>query len=260
VIGDAAGSRTQLHSLVAAAMVVGSIFVFSPVLAAFPQAALGGVVVYAGLRLVDVAELRRIGQFRLSELVLALITMAAVLVTGLLNGIGIAVGLSLLDLIRRIAHPHDGVLGYVPGIAGMHDVDDYPRATQVPGLVVYRYDSPLFFANADDFLGRALATVRRADPPPRWFLLNAEANIEVDLTAVDTLEQLRHTLGDAGIVFAMARVKWEVHEQLAAAGFVAAVGENRIFATLPTAVEAFAAWHETEYGTRPPGIPEATAK
>jgi sulfate permease, SulP family len=260
VIGDAAGSRTQLHSLVAAAMVVGSIFVFSPVLAAFPQAALGGVVVYAGLRLVDVAELRRIGQFRLSELVLALITMAAVLVTGLLNGIGIAVGLSLLDLIRRIAHPHDGVLGYVPGIAGMHDVDDYPRATQVPGLVVYRYDSPLFFANADDFLGRALATVRRAEPPPRWFLLNAEANIEVDLTAVDTLEQLRHTLGDAGIVFAMARVKWEVHEQLAAAGFVAAVGENRIFATLPTAVEAFAAWHETEYGTRPPGIPEATAK
>nr|WP_300142917.1 sulfate permease [Propionicimonas sp.] len=260
VIGDTAGSRTQLHSLVAAAMVVASIFLFAPVLAAFPQAALGGVVVYAGLRLVDVAELRRIAGFRLSELVLALITLTAVLVTGLLNGIGIAVGLSLLDLIRRIAHPHDGVLGYVPGIAGMHDVEDYPRATQVPGLVVYRYDSPLFFANADDFLTRALAAVRAAHPTPRWFLLNAEANIEVDLTAVDTLEQLRRTLAESGIVFAMARVKMEVRDQLAAAGFVAAVGEDRIFATLPTAVAGYADWHEAAYGTRPPGIPEATAR
>ena len=90
-------------------MVLGSIFVFGPVLAAFPQAALGGVVVYAGLRLIDIGELRRIARFRRSEVVLALITFAAVLATGLLNGIGIAVGLSLLDLIRRIAHPHDGV-------------------------------------------------------------------------------------------------------------------------------------------------------
>lgn len=260
VIGDAAGSRTQLHSLVAAAMVVGSIFVFSPVLAAFPHAALAGVVVYAGLRLVDLSELARIARFRRSELVLALITFVAVLAVGLLNGIGIAVALSLLDLIRRIAHPHDGVLGYVPGIAGMHDVEDYPQADQVPGLVVYRYDSPLFFANADDFLTRAMAAVREAEPPPRWFVLNAEANIEVDLTAVDTLEQLRQTLTGEGIVFAMARVKMEVREQLAAAGFVQAVGEDRIFATLPTAVAGFGAWHHAEFGTWPPGIPEATAK
>ncbi|MCC6497269.1 MAG: sulfate permease [Propionibacteriaceae bacterium] len=257
VIGDAAGSRTQLHSLVAAVMVVGSIFIFGPVLAAFPQAALGGVVVYAGVRLVDVGELRRIAGFRRSELVLAVITLVAVLATGLLNGIGIAVGLSLLDLIRRIAHPHDGILGYVPGLAGMHDVDDYPNATQVPGLVVYRYDSPLFFANADDFLSRALASVRRARPKPKWFVLNAEANVEVDLTAVDTLEQLRQALAEMGIVFAMARVKMEVRQQLAAAGFTTAVGEDRIFATLPTAVAGFADWHESEYGSRPPGIPEA---
>lgn len=258
VIGDSAGSRTQLHSLVAAAMVVGTIFLFSPVLAAFPQAALAGVVVYAGIRLIDVRELQRLARFRTSELVLALITFGAVLVTGLLYGIGIAVGLSLLDLIRRIAHPHDGVLGYVPGVAGMHDVDDYPGATQVPGLIVYRYDSPLFFANADDFLTRALAAVRRAEPAPRWFLLNAEANIEVDLTAVDTLEQLRHTLADQGVVFAMARVKMDVREQLEAAGFLALVGEDRVFATLPTAVGGYADWHEATYGTRPAGIPEAT--
>ena len=257
VIGDSAGSRTQLHSLVAAGMVLGSIFIFGPVLAAFPRAALGGVVVYAGLRLVDLAELRRIAAFRSSELVLALVTLVGVLVTGLLAGIGIAVGLSILDLIRRIVHPHDGILGYVPGLAGMHDVADYPQATQVPGLVVYRYDSPLFFANADDFLGRAMASVTQTHPPPQWFVLNAEANVEVDLTAVDTLEQLRSSLEAAGIVFAMARVKMDLRDQLAAAGFVDKVGEDRIFATLPTAVAAFAQWHRVVRGSLPPGIPEA---
>ncbi|MCB0912268.1 MAG: sulfate permease [Propionibacteriaceae bacterium] len=258
VIGDAAGSRTQLYSLVAAVMVVGTIFLFSPVLAAFPQAALAGVVIYAGIRLIDVHELQRLARFRLSELVLALITFSAVLVTGLLYGIGIAVGLSLLDLIRRIAHPHDGILGYVPGVAGMHDVDDYPTATQVPGLIVYRYDSPLFFANADDFLTRALAAVREAEPKPHWFLLNAEANIQVDLTAVDTLDQVRRTLADEGVIFAMARVKMDVREPLEAAGFLARVGEDRVFATLPTAVAGYADWHEATFGTRPAGIPEAT--
>jgi SulP family sulfate permease len=260
VIGDSAGSRTQLHSLVSAVMVVATIFLFSPVLAAFPQAALSGVVIYAGLRLVDLSELRRIGRFRLSELVLALITGFGVLIFGLLPGIGIAVGLSLLDLIRRIAHPHDGILGYVPGLAGMHDIADYPHATRVPGLVVYRYDSPLFFANADDFLTRALAAVREAEPATEWFVLNAEANVEVDLTSLDTLEELRRTLTEDGVVFAMARVKMEVRQQLAAAGFIDEVGEERIFATLPTAVQGYAAWHLARYGTHPPGIPEVTAK
>jgi SulP family sulfate permease len=256
VIGDAAGSRTQLHSLVAAAMVLATIFVFGPVLAAFPQAALSGVVVYAGLRLIEISEIRRIAAFRRSELVLALVTFGGVLVFGLLPGIGIAVGLSLLDLIGRIAHPHDGVLGYVPGLAGMHDIADYPAATRVPGLVVYRYDSPLFFANADDFLTRALAAVRGAEPPAEWFVLNAEANTEVDLTAVDALAELRRTLSEAGVVFAMARVKWEVREQLAAAGFIADVGDDHLFATLPTAVEAYVAWHVERYGIRPPGVPQ----
>jgi sulfate permease, SulP family len=259
VIGDSAGSRTQLHSLVAAAMVVATIFLFAPLLATFPQAALSGVVVYAGLRLIDVAEIRRIGHFRLSELVLTLITGFGVLIFGLLPGIGIAVGLSLLDVIRRIAHPHDGILGYVPGLAGMHDIADYPSATRVPGLVVYRYDSPLFFANADDFLTRALAASRTAEPATEWFVLNAEANVEVDLTSLDTLAELRRTLAEDGVVFAMARVKMEVRQQLAAAGFIDEVGQDRVFATLPTAVQGFATWHMERYGTRPPGIPEVAA-
>ena len=152
---------------------------------------------------------------------------------GVLYGVGVAVALSILDLLRRIAKPHDGVLGYIPGMAGMHDVDDYPAGRQVPGLVVYRYDSPLFFANAEDFKSRALAAVDQAQGPIEWFLLNAEANIEVDLTAVDALDDLRRTLADRGIVFAMARVKKELRDLLITGGFIEKVGEQRIFMTLP---------------------------
>ena len=261
VIGDAAGSRTQLHSLVAAALMLGAIFVFSPVLAAFPQAALAGLVVYAGLRLVDLRELRRIAGFRRSELVLALLTLAAVLATGLLVGVGIAIALSLLDLIRRIVHPHDGVLGFVPGLAGMHDVDDYPHSTLIPGLLVYRYDSPLFFANAEDFRARALANVDRTSPPVRWFVLNAEANVEVDLTAVDALEELRQALSDRGIVFALARVKSEVRAELEATGLVERIGADRLFATLPTAVAAYQEWRRQADGTpEPPAVADGTAR
>lgn len=256
VLGDAMGSRTQLHSLVSLALVIATLLWLGPLLGAFPLPALGAVVVYAAVRLVDVAELRRIAAFRRSELVLAVITTASVLLLGVLPGIGVAVAMSVLDLVRRIVHPHDGILGYVPGVAGMHDIDDYANAIQVPGLVVYRYDSPLFFANSNDFRNRALGAVDAAEArgPVHWFLLNAEANTEVDLTAVDALDSLRNALQDRGIEFAMARVKQDMLAALQSAGFEERVGPERIFPTLPTAVAAYAAWYEREYGTPPPGL------
>jgi len=110
--------------------------------------------------------------FRRTELLLALAALAGVLVLNILYGVLLAVGLSVADMLRRVARPHDGVLGFVPGLAGMHDVDDYPQATTVPGLVVYRYDSPLFFANAENFHRRALAAVDGQREPVRWFVLN----------------------------------------------------------------------------------------
>lgn len=251
VLGDAAGSRTQAHSLVALAGVIAVLMVAGPVLGSFPTAALGAVIVYAATRLVDVGELRRIARFRKSELVLTLVTAVAVVWFGVLTGIGLAIVLSLLDLIRRIAHPHDGVLGYVPGLAGMHDVADYANARQVPGLLVYRYDSPLFFANSADFMTRALRAVDVASTPVEWFCLNAEANVEVDLTAVDTLVELRARLEARGITFVMARVKQDLRDDLARAGFLAVVGEDRVFATLPTAVAAFESAYAERHG-RPP--------
>ncbi|HET9128606.1 MAG TPA: sulfate permease [Propionibacteriaceae bacterium] len=239
VLGDAMGSRSQLSSLVTAVGVVVVLLVAAPLLSTFPRAALGAVVIYAALRLVNPGEWRRIARFRRSELLLALAATGAVLWFGVLAGIAVAVVLSVLELLRRLATPHDGILGIVPGVAGMHDIDDYEDAVQVPGLVVYRYDAPLFFGNAENFLRRAVDALDLAPAPPRWLLLNMEANVEVDLTAVDVLDQLRQRVEARGIALALARVKHELFEQLDAAGFVDRVGRRRIFATLPTAVAAF---------------------
>lgn len=256
VLGDAMGSKTQLHSLVALAGVVGVLLFAGPVLASFPLAALGAVIIYAATRLIEIGEIRRLAHFRRSEVVLAAATAIAVVWLGVLAGIGLAVALSILNLVRRIAKPHDGILGYVPGLAGMHDVDDYPTATQVPGLVVYRYDAPLVFANSADFLTRATAAVDDAPGPVDWFVLNAEANTEVDLTAVDTLREFRDLLQARGVTFTLARVKQELREDLDAAGLLDTVPADLIFPTLPAAVTAYAAWYEGRLGRRPEGLPE----
>ncbi|MBC7679396.1 MAG: sulfate permease [Pseudorhodobacter sp.] len=257
-IGDATGARSQGHSVVAVVVVLLTIGFAGRWLAAFPRPALGALVIWAALQLVDVAEFRRIGRFRRSELLLALATTASVLLLDVLSGVVVAVALSALDVLRRAARPHDGVLGYVPGIAGMHDVDDYPEARLVPGLLVYRYDSPLFFANAADVLHRALQATEEMQEetgPVHWFVLNAEANVQIDITAVDALDELRQRLADRGIVFALARVKHDLDLDLDRAGLVDRVGRDRIFATLPTAVEAYAQWYQQRTGRRPTGLP-----
>jgi sulfate permease, SulP family len=191
-------------------------------------------------------ELHRIARFRRSEIVLAVATTVAVLAVGVLYGIAVAIALSVLDLLRRIARPHDAVLGYVPGLAGMHDIEDYPNGRQLPGLLIYRYDSPLFFANADDFQRRALAALEEEeeeeDQPVRWFVLNIEAISEIDITGADALENLRKELANRNIVFGLARLKTELGQTLAAAGFLDRIGKDRVYATLPTAVEAYQQW------------------
>ncbi|QCH24024.1 putative sulfate transporter [Mycobacteroides salmoniphilum] len=238
-LGDSVGSRSQLHSLTTLALVLIVLIFAHGTLAQFPRAALGALVVYAAIKLIDVPEYRRFARFRRSEFIIALATTFAVLGVGVLYGILTAVALSILDLLRRVAHPHDSVLGFVPGVPGMHDLDDYPGAHAIPGLVVYRYDAPLCFANAEDFRQRAMAAVAAGPEPVEWFILSAEANVDVDLTALDALDRLREDLENMGIVFVMARVKQDLRDALAAAGLLTTIGEDRIFVTLPTALDAF---------------------
>lgn len=255
VLGDAAGARTQVHSLVVILAVVMVLMFAGPVLESFPDAALGALVIYAATQLIDITELRRIGGFRRSELVITAATAAAVVIFGVLVGIGFAIALSILDLIRRITRPHADVLGYAPGVPGMHSLEDYEDATAVRGLVVFRYDSPLFFANAENFVARALQTVDGSEVPVEWFLLNAEANTEIDLTAVDALEELRAQLEQRGIRFTLARVKQDLYRRLEPTGFIDLIGEDYIFETLPTAVRAYVEYYRNQHGELPEGVP-----
>lgn len=238
-IVDAVGGRSRwsgLGTLVAALTLVVAL---RPVLARFPDAALAAVVVYAGLRLIDLAEFARIARYRRTELLIALSTTFGVLVLGVLQGVLVAVSLSLVDVFRRVARPHDAVEGLVPDLAGMHDVDDYAGAEVVPGLLVYRYDAPLFFANADNFLTRVRASVAAYEPA--WVLLNAEAIGEVDLTGADALETLRAELAAKGVVLALARLKQEPREVLQPSGLLDRIGAEHVFPTLPTALEGYRA-------------------
>ncbi|MFD9471925.1 SulP family inorganic anion transporter [Streptomyces goshikiensis] len=241
-LAQSAKARSQAYSLVAALAVLMVLLFLGPLLAHTPSAVLGAIVVYAAVRLVEVGEFRRLAAFRRRELLLALGCLLGVLTLGILHGVLVAVALSVVELLARVARPHDAVEGMVPGLAGMHDVDDYPTARTVPGLVIYRYDSPLFFANAENFRRRALAAVDEQSSPTQWFVLNTEANVEVDITALDAVEALRQELADRGIVLALARVKQELREDLDAYGLTASVGANRVYPTLPTALEAYRAW------------------
>ncbi|WUT25918.1 sulfate permease [Streptomyces sp. NBC_00696] len=241
-LAASAGARSQAYSLIAGAVVLAVLLFLSPLLSRTPSAVLGALVVYAAVRMIDLTGFHRLATFRRRELLLALGCLAGVLALDILYGVIVAVGLSVAELLTRVARPHDAVEGLVPGVAGMHDVDDYPQARTVPGLLVYRYDSPLFFANAENFRRRALAAVAQQTVPVRWFVLNAEANVEVDITALDAVDELRRELAHRGVVFALARVKQDLLADLKAYGLVDSVGTDHIFPTLPTAVAAYREW------------------
>ena len=236
------GNKTKAYSLAVAASVLVVLLFAHSVLSRIPTAALGGIVVFAAVQLIDVTAFRRLLVFRRAELLIAVATFAGVLAFDILYGVLVAIGLSVADLLVRVARPHDAIQGLVPGLAGLHDVDDYPDAQTIPGLVVYRYDAPLFFANAEDFRRRAVAAADRQAGQLRWFVLNVEANVEVDFTALEAMEAVRNEIIQRGAVFALARVKQDLLARLQAFGLAGKIGTERLYPTLPTAVEAYQAW------------------
>lgn len=243
VIGDSLGSKTQMFSLVALIVVILVLLFLRPLLAQFPKAALGAIVIYAATKLIEIREFLRLGKFRRSELLLALITTIGVLLTDILVGVAVAVGLSVIDLFARVARPHDAVLGEVPGLPGLHDIEDWEGAKTIPGLVIYRYDAPLCFANAENFKRRALEAIEAETTPVEWFVLNTEAIVEVDITAIDTLAELQSELATRSITFAMTRVKQDLYVQLKRSGLLQKMGSEHIYLTIHTAIAGFAARH-----------------
>ena len=224
-----------------------------------PLSTLAAIVIVAVLGFIDIGAARRLRHWRRSEFALAMAAFTGVAVLGVLWGVGIAIALSLLNFIRRAWRPHDAVLGRVDNLKGYHDIERYPDARRIPGLVLYRFDAPLFFANADYFRERVRALARSGDVT--WIVVAAEPITDVDATAGETLRGLNDELDAAGIELAFAELKDPVRDRLRRYGIDDAIGAQRFFPTIGVAVAAYV--RETgvdwlDWEERPPTPQRAT--
>jgi len=238
-VAEAAGAQTQMTSIVAAVAIGVGLVAAPGILADLPTATLAAVVIAAGLSLVDVGSLVRLWRIGSTEFWLALASFLGVALIGVIEGVFLAVALSLLAFIRRSWWPHDAVLGRADGIKGYHDLTYYPDARQVPGLVLYRFDAPLFFANADVFRDRVRERIEAAESPVRWVIVAAEPITDVDTTAAAMLDRLVEELAQEGITLAFAELKDPVRDRLRRYGALERVSEDNIYPTVGTAVSAY---------------------
>ena len=237
-LNDVAGGTSQVVGLVTALVVAVVAAVATPLIEPVPIAALGVVVIAAVLGMLDFVGVWRLRRVHPAEVGLALATMLGVLILGVLGGLLVAIAISIGVYVYWSIRPHDAVLGAVHDVDGYHDIDAFPAET-VPGLIVYRFDAPLFFPNAPYFKERVLTLVAAADTPTRWVLINAEAMTYIDTTGVDTLRELRSDLADAGILLAMARAKVMLRGVLDSTGVTAEIGPDNFFPTIRTGVLAY---------------------
>lgn len=246
-VAEAAGSRTQLTGVIGAAAIAVLLVFFPGLLQNLPTTALAAVVIAAVLGLFEVAGVRLLYRVRRSEFYLSMAAFLSVALVGVIAGIGVAVVLSLLDFLRRAWRPHDAVLGRAPGVKGYHDVRRYPEARQVPGLVLFRWDAPLFFANAALFRERVRAVVREADPPARWVVVAAEPVTDVDTTAAEMIEELDEELLLLGVELAFAEMKDPVRDRLRSYGLSERIGRDFFFPTMGVAVKDYLARNDVEW-------------
>ena len=240
-LAEAAGARTQVAGLVAAGVILVLLLAVPGLLGPVPTTALAAVVISAALLLFDVGGVRRLWRQRRSEIVFAYVAFLAVVLFGALPGIGAAVILSLLNFIRQAWRPHDAVLGRVTNYKGYHDITRHPEGRMVPGLILYRWDAPLFFANADLFRERTLQVVDRSPQPVRWLAAVAEAVTDIDTTAVDVLDELIAELGRRGTELHLAEVHGLVKDRLVTYGIYQRLGADHFHPTLGRVVKDYVA-------------------
>jgi high affinity sulfate transporter 1 len=237
-VAERAGARSQLTGVVGAALIVVTIVLLPGLFRNLPQPALAAVVITAAFSLADVAGARRLWQQRRTEFSLMLAAFLGVALLGVLPGIAVAVALSILNVFRRAWRPYATTLGHPDGVEGYHDLRSYPDAEEVQGLVVYRFDAPLIFANAPTFRDdvRRLAA---ADPPPRWIMVAAEPMTDVDTTAADMLEDLDAELNARGISLAFAELKDPVRHKIERYELTRTIDPTKFFPTVEVGVAAF---------------------
>jgi SulP family sulfate permease len=245
-LNDSAGAKTQLASLVAAGTLALSLLFLTPLMAQLPMVALAVILIYAGFGLVEFDTMMRIYRFYPKSAMISALTTIGVLAAGVIPGILIGVALSLLGLINRISHPHDAVLSAVPG-HGFHDTGDLSQTATVPGLIAYRFYAPLLFPNAAHFATRVRAIIAASPTPVRWFLLDAQAITDIDVTAAEALNALTLELRERGIALKIAHANRPLRKILEKIGFAGEISEESFY---PSVHECIAAY-ETGQGREP---------
>ncbi len=246
-VAEQAGAKTQLTGVVGA-VCIALLLVFAPTLLQnLPNAALGAVVIAACLSLVDIQGFVRLYRLRRGEFVLAIVCFLGVALIGVIQGIFIAVGLALLGFIWRAWRPYDAVLGRVEGLKGYHDVTRYPEAKRIPGLVLFRWDAPLFFANAEVFREHVLQAIADAPTPTKWVVVAAEPVTDIDVTAAEALSALDDDLQNAGIELCFAEMKDPVKDRLKQYGLFTKLGTDLFFPTIGRAVDRYLETHRVDW-------------
>uniref|UniRef100_UPI0013D7D01D SulP family inorganic anion transporter n=1 Tax=Myxococcus vastator TaxID=2709664 RepID=UPI0013D7D01D len=230
---------TPLVGVLAAGVVLVFALFLTPLLRDLPMVTLGAIVFVAAVYLLQVQAIVDLWRVRRVEAVLACVTMLGVLVLGILQGILVAVALALADLIRRAARPHDAVLGEREGVPGYHDIERSENSETVPGLVIYRFDAPLFFANARHLREQARALVANAEAPVRWFVIDTSAVFDMDVTAAEGLEKLRREFEEAGVVLGIAEARAPLRALLRRTGLLERLGSENMHPTVAVAVQRF---------------------
>jgi SulP family sulfate permease len=235
------GARSQVANLWAAGLVLLTLLLLSGIFAFLPSAALAGIVIVAGLGLLDITDFGAIYRYRRAEFWMAVFTAVAVLVLGMLAGILIAVGLSLLMVVLRAAEPSTAVLGRLPGTDTYRDVEDHEGTETYPGLLIYRFDAPLFFANAGRLRDDISEAIEAAEPSIRMVLIDAEAISDIDSTGAQVINELLDGFKERDIVLGLARVRTELRDELAGSHIEERIGADHIYLEVDDGVAAFQA-------------------
>jgi high affinity sulfate transporter 1 len=242
-VAEAAGAKTQLTGVVGALTVAGLLMVAPDLLKNLPTSALAAVVIASAIGLIEVTDLRRIYRIQRWECWLSIACTVGVVMFGAIQGIGLAIVIAVIEFLWDGWRPYSAVLGRAKGVQGYHDIKRYPEARQVPGLVLFRWDAPLFFANAEQFQDRVLDAVAASPTPVRWLVVAAEPVTSVDVTSADMLAELMGALNEAGIELRIAEMKDPVKDKLKRFGLFAQLGEDAFFPTVGTAVKHYLATH-----------------
>jgi MFS superfamily sulfate permease-like transporter len=247
-VAESSGARTQVTGVIGAALVIVMLLFLPGLLAALPQTALAAVVIMAAVSLADVAVLRRFARVRRSALALSLIATFGVVFFGVLQGILIAAVLSILLFFRRSWWPPGVELGYVHDLKGWHSVERYPDAERTEGILIYRWEAPLFFANAGVFRQQVRKLARERSP--RWIVLQCEAMTDIDVTAADMLRGLDHELNQKGIHLAFVELRDRLQDRVRTYGLLEELDHEHFFAKMKPALRDIAA-HDRDSGEVP---------